>query len=118
MLKVCPDCKGADTDLRPCTTCKGIRMVSDSPPGGADDEPQSRHVDGLPSPGSHAMFEARTALKEAALNYAAARLLSHASADHINLAFAKLEEAADEFTYTKHRQSLTPASAGTTVRSK
>lgn len=100
VLKQCPACKGADTDLRPCSTCKGVRMVPDSPAGDADDEPR-RTDDGLPSPGAHRMFVARTTLKEAALNYAAARLMSHASADHVNRAFKLLEQAAAEMTAAK-----------------
>lgn len=113
MLKVCPTCDGADTDLRPCHTCKGVRMVPDSPAGDADDEPRRTDL-GLPSPGAHAMFEARKALKEAATNYAAALLLSGASADHVNKAFDNLEEAATEYATVR----LSPAGAASFEKSK
>lgn len=107
VLKQCPACKGADTDLRPCSTCKGVRMVPDSPAGNADDEPRRTDL-GLPKPGAHAIWEARAALKTAATNYSAALLMSAASAEHVNRAFAVLEEAAEEFTRVKDHYKEKP----------
>lgn len=96
MLKVCPTCNGADTDLRPCSTCKGVRMVPDSPAGDADDEPAPPAA-----PGERVVSEARIALREAALNYAASRLMSAATAEHINKAFEDLEQAANDLIAAK-----------------
>lgn len=95
MLKQCPACKGADTDLRPCTTCKGVRMVPDSPAGAPDDVPVS---DG------GVLYIASTALKEAATNYAATLLMSRATSDHVNRAFESLQQAAADFTHIKDLQ--------------
>ena len=103
LLVACPSCDGKYVEGRTCRRCDGLGVVPDSPAGEADPGIDPAHL-GLPAPGAHELFLARINLKEAATNYAATLLMSRASADIVNVAFKRLEQAAEELTRVKERR--------------